>query len=391
MDYLKRENENWIQFADRIISAKEDGLIDLDKAEIYELLFGEKLSSDESRKRLYSVKKVVEILKNEQYQNISDDKILKEYEVKKRELEKEKIKFYDERTSYKKMLRDVSRWEEVYEIIEKTIKSGDLPEINYEYKHIQHTDNDLMVSLNDLHFGANIDNAWNTYNSDICKERLEYYLNEILNIKQLHNSENCYVCANGDLINGNIHPSVLVSNRENIIEQIMGVSELISLFLAELSKHFNNVVFTVVAGNHSRLNTKDNSLKNERLDDLVPWYIKARLQNIDNIIINKNIDNTMSILDIRSKKYVNVHGDYDSGRSAIQSLSLMSGQNVYGVCCGHLHHNSMDYVDSIKVIMAGSFLGMDDYCITKRIVGIPQQLVCVCDDKGVRCSYDINF
>jgi len=51
----------------------------------------------------------------------------------------------------------------------------------------------------------------------------------------------------------------------------------------------------------------------------------------------------------------------------------------------------MDYVNNIKIIMAGSFLGMDDYCISKRIIGIPQQLVCVCDENGVRCNYDICF
>jgi len=325
-------------------------------------------------------------------ENFSDDKILKEYEIKRIEFEKEKQKFFDQRVSYKKAIRDDTRLDEVYDIIQETIQSGNLPKIEFNYKTIEHTDNDLLVSLNDLHFGANIKNAWNTYNSDICKERLNDYFNEILRIKELHNSENCYVSANGDLINGNIHLSVLVSNKENIIEQIMGVSELVAQFLSELSKHFNNVVFIVVAGNHSRIGSnKDNSLKNERLDDLIPWYVKARLQNINNVFVNENLDNTMSLVDIRGKKYLNIHGDYDSGKSAVQSVCLMSGQNIYAVCCGHLHHNSIDYIDKIKVIMAGSFLGMDDFCITKRIVGIPQQLVCVCDDNGVKCSYDISF
>ena len=76
MEYKRLENESWIQFADRIVSAKENGLIDIDKTEIYEMLFGDKLSSDESRKRLYSVKKVIEILKNEKYKSISDDSVL---------------------------------------------------------------------------------------------------------------------------------------------------------------------------------------------------------------------------------------------------------------------------------------------------------------------------
>ena len=391
MEHSKKPTESDYDYIIRLIEGKSNGIYDIDYVELFKLAFGVTLNSDECRKRYYGLKMLLPYLDKEKIINISDDKILNEYEQKLQELQKEKIKVLDERTSYKKMLRDVSRWKEIYEIIDRTIKNGDLPLIEYQYKHIQHTDNDLMVSMNDIHFGADIENAWNKYNSDILKERLKEYLNQILNIKELHNSENCFVNANGDLINGAIHPSVLISNRENIIEQIMGVSELISQFLAELSKHFNNVVFTVVAGNHSRLGNKDESLKNERLDDLIPWYVKARLQNLNNIIITKNIDNTMSVVDIRNKKYVCVHGDYDSGKSAIQSLALMSGQNVYAVCCGHLHHNSMDYVNNIKIIMAGSFLGMDDYCISKRIIGIPQQLVCVCDENGVRCNYDICF
>jgi len=391
MEHSKKPTESDYDYIIRLIEGKSNGIYDIDYVELFKLAFGVTLNSDECRKRYYGLKMLLPYLDKEKIINISDDKILNEYEQKLQELQKEKIKVLDERTSYKKMLRDVSRWKEIYEIIDRTIKNGDLPLIEYQYKHIQHTDNDLMVSMNDIHFGADIENAWNKYNSDILKERLKEYLNQILTIKELHNSENCFVNANGDLINGVIHPSVLISNRENIIEQIMGVSELISQFLAELSKHFNNVVFTVVAGNHSRLGNKDESLKNERLDDLIPWYVKARLQNLNNIIITKNIDNTMSVVDIRNKKYVCVHGDYDSGKSAIQSLALMSGQNVYAVCCGHLHHNSMDYVNNIKIIMAGSFLGMDDYCISKRIIGIPQQLVCVCDENGVRCNYDICF
>jgi len=389
---LKKDGESFLEYADRLIEAKENNQIDIDKSELWDLLVNEKISPEESRKRLYGAKAIISKLKEEGYESITEDDILKTLELKRIEFEKEKQKFFDQRVSYKKVIRDDTRLDEVYDIIQETIQSGNLPKIEFNYKTIEHTDNDLLVSLNDLHFGADINNAWNTYNSDICKERLNDYFNEILKIKELHNSENCYVSANGDLINGNIHLSVLVSNKENIIEQVMGVSELIAQFLGELSKHFNNVVFIVVAGNHSRIGSnKDNSLKSERLDDLIPWYIKARLQNVDNIFVNENLDNTMSLVDIRGKKYLNVHGDYDSGRSAIQSVALMSGQNIYAILCGHLHHNSMEYVNNIKVIMSGGFLGMDDYCITKRIVGIPQQLVCVCDDNGVKCTYDINF
>ena len=92
----------------------------------------------------------------------------------------------------------------------------------------------------------------------------------------------------------------------------MGVSELVSEFLAELSKHFNNVYFVSVAGNHSRINpSKDQSLASERLDDLIEWYIRARLQNFENVHFECNkIDNTMYTINVRGKTYCGIHGDY---------------------------------------------------------------------------------
>ena len=84
-----------------------------------------------------------------------------------------------------------------------------------------------------------------------------------------------------------------------------------------------------------------------------------------------------------------VHGDFDASPSRIQSLQAMARRPVYAVLSGHLHHNRMDEVQGVKTIMAGSFLGMDDYCVQKRIVGRAEQMVCVCDESGVRCAYSV--
>ena len=209
----------------------------------------------------------------------------------------------------------------------------------------------------------------------------------------MNHSENCYVWANGDMINGNIHKSIAVSNRENVIQQVVGVSELISEFLAELSKYFNNVYFSSVAGNHSRIEEKDIASPHERLDDLIGWYLQARLQNFDNIRFDhlRKIDDTLYLLDIRGKIYLGVHGDYDGSPSKVQSLQTMAKEPVYAILSGHLHHNKIDYVQGVKTVMAGSFLGMDDYCVGKRIYGVQQQMVCVCTSKGINAFYDIDF
>lgn len=379
---------------DIVIGKLVDRTIDDDYEELSERLFGEGncFSASEVRKRMYGMKAIIEAIERDGEESIRDADTLSALDVKKIELQMERQKFYDQRNAFNRLIRERSRQEELNEILVEAVKSGNLPQLHYERFDIAPSDNDLLVSLNDIHYGANVSNFWNTYNSDVCREMMCRYLDRIISIGETHRSENCVVWANGDEISGNIHQSIAVTNKENVIEQIKGVSELIAEFLAELSRHFSNVTFVSVAGNHSRIEpNKDRALISERLDDLVEWYLGARLQNFENITISggEKIDHTIYLVDVRGQTYCGVHGDFDGSASKVQALQAMAGKPIYAVLSGHLHHNKIDEVQGVKTIMAGSFLGMDDYCVQKRIVGRAEQMVCVCDENGVRCSYGI--
>lgn len=379
---------------DIVIGKLVDRTIDDDYEELSERLFGEGncFSASEVRKRMYGMKAIIEAIERDGEESIRDADTLSALDVKKIELQMERQKFYDQRNAFNRLIRERSRQEELNEILVEAVKSGNLPQLHYERFDIAPSDNDLLVSLNDIHYGANVSNFWNTYNSDVCREMMCRYLDRIISIGETHRSENCVVWANGDEISGNIHQSIAVTNKENVIEQIKGVSELIAEFLAELSRHFSNVTFVSVAGNHSRIEpNKDRALISERLDDLVEWYLGARLQNFGNITIGggEKIDHTIYLVDVRGQTYCGVHGDFDGSASKVQALQAMAGKPIYAVLSGHLHHNKIDEVQGVKTIMAGSFLGMDDYCVQKRIVGRAEQMVCVCDENGVRCSYGI--
>ncbi len=373
-----------------------DRTIDDDYAELSERLFGEGncFNSSEVRKRMYGMKAIIDAIEREGEEAIRSTDKLSEYDRKKIEFQVERQKFFDQRNAFNKLVRERSRQEELNEILVAAIQSGNLLQLNYEYHEVIPSDNDLLVSLNDIHYGATVNNYWNTYNSDICREMMRRYLDNVIQIAHTHGSENCVVWANGDEISGNIHKSITVTNKENVIEQIKGVSELIAEFIAELSKHFATVTFVSVAGNHSRLDpNKDNALVSERLDDLIEWYLAARLQSFENVIIGggEKVDETMYLIDVRGKTYCGVHGDFDGSPSKIQALQTMARKPLYAVLSGHLHHCKMDDVQGIRTIMAGSFLGMDDYCVQKRIYGRPEQMVCVCDETGVRCSYNVGL
>ena len=367
--------------------------------ELSERLFGDGscFSATEVRKRMYGMKAVIDAIEREGEDAIRSTDRMSELDRKKIELQAERQKFYDQRNAFNKLVRERSRQEELNEILVKSIQEGDLPRLDYEfdpYGVVTQSDNDLLVSLNDIHYGATVENYWNTYNSDICREMMCRYLDRIIQIARTHSSQNCIIWANGDEISGNIHKSITVTNKENVIEQIKGVSELIAEFIAELSKHFVTVTFVSVAGNHSRLDpNKDNALVSERLDDLIEWYLAARLQSFENVIIGggEKVDETMYLIDVRGKTYCGVHGDFDGSPSKIQALQTMARKPLYAVLSGHLHHCKIDDVQGIRTIMAGSFLGMDDYCVQKRIYGRPEQMVCVCDETGVRCSYNVSL
>jgi len=382
---------------DIVLGKMVDHTIDDDYEELSERLFGDGscFSATEVRKRMYGMKAVIDTIEREGEDAIRSTDKMSELDRKKTELQAERQKFYDQRNAFNRLVRERSRQEELNEILVKSIQEGDLPRLDYEfdpYGVVNQSDNDLLVSLNDIHYGATVENYWNTYNSDICREMMCRYLDRIIQIARTHSSQNCIVWANGDEISGNIHKSITVTNKENVIEQIKGVSELIAEFIAALSKHFSIVTFVSVAGNHSRLDpNKDTALVSERLDDLVEWYLAARLQNFDNVIIGggEKIDETMYLIDVRGKTYCGVHGDFDGSPGKVQALQTMARRPLYAVLSGHLHHCKTDDVQGIRTIMAGSFLGMDDYCVQKRIYGRPEQIVCVCDESGVRCTYSV--
>ena len=94
------------------------------------------------------------------------------------EFKKERQRFFDQRNALNKVVRDMARRDENQEILERAIENGVLPKLTYTQNNVQPTEQDLLVSLNDLHFGACVDNYWNYYNSDVCRMMLQDYIGE---------------------------------------------------------------------------------------------------------------------------------------------------------------------------------------------------------------------
>lgn len=329
------------------------------------------------------------------FNKFSEDEYLNKLNASKREVEREKVKYRDERRAWSKQNYADARAEDILDKLSESLVSIGSVEFPDHPVNGFTSDNDMVVLLSDLHIGATFNNRFGRFDTDIATERMAELADNVIELQRLHNSENCYVLSLGDQISGLIHRSVQVTNRENVIDQIKIATELISNFCYKLSQHFNNVNLISVSGNHSRLiPNKDNAMHDDRLDDLIPWAVGLSLYNVENFhVIENNIDTSIAMFNIRGKTYVATHGDYD-GFNKADTHKLVSVIREFPEAwfTGHLHTIAVDEVNEIKMIRGGSLAGSgDDYTVEKRLTGKASQLVCIVDDNGLKAYYPIYF
>lgn len=399
MELERKEGETEIQYLWRIGKMVDAGKVGSWK-EITPTLNKQLREDDEYydesayRKKYQAAKKFYEEIFSKQ----GNEEFQKEQEELLREIKKERVKLRDERTESNKGIRIEARVEDKLDYLEKYL----LNQGKVDYKPLSpaeraeiaiKSDNDLIIMLSDLHIGQTFYSAWGQYDLDIAKNRMNQYLNEIITIRDRHNSENCFVTLQGDMISNSIHKTIAITNRENVIEQVIEASEMVTGFLAELSKVFSKVTVIGVVGNHSRIDKKEDALKDERLDTIIEWYAKSKLENFENIEFIEAIDNTINTFCIRDKFYIAVHGDYDRfDVNGVSKLCTMVGFFPYCILFGHRHFPATTEINGVKLVQSGSFPGSgDDHTIELRLSGKPSQTVLVCNENGIQCNYTVEL
>lgn len=118
---------------------------------------------------------------------------LEEITLQKRELERAKIAFRDERNAWQRQNYADKRAEETLEILERELKV--IGNANFEVHEtpIISSDKEMIVCLSDLHIGQTFASVFGEFNSSIAKERLNKYLNKVIDVAKLHNVKKVHV------------------------------------------------------------------------------------------------------------------------------------------------------------------------------------------------------
>lgn len=389
--FRRYENENEQSYLWRLGQAKDNGLVEYswdDIADIMNKEFRDDVSEYRSeaayRKPYQQAKRFYE---SGVFKDFSQEQYIEELREAKQEIRKAKQQLFDERTSYNKSLREQARRESMFDIVKRAIEEYRPIRFDYQPPTVRRGDNDLIIHLTDIHCGVNINSPMNQFNTEILKERLQKYLDEIIEIQRMYQSENAYLILGGDNISGIIHLNARIEAKENIITQIMVVTDLISDFIYELSKVFNKVEVHTTAGNHSRSTaSKEETIKGENFDLLVPYICGKDLKNVENVeFVSNYLDCDIATFMVRGHMVYATHGDKDTVKNVVYHMTNFARKAklpLPDMCyLGHRHTNSMETIDDVKVIQSGCVDGMDSYTIDSRLVGTPEQTVTVVTEK----------
>lgn len=306
----------------------------------------------------------------------------------KTEVYKEKIKYQDARREYRKELTSEARFENLIDVLKQEIANlDDLPLYHYG-ERIEKTKQpkDAILALSDWHIGAIIDTQWNCYSIDIAKERMEQLLKKVKRYLLNYNITNLVVEVNGDMVHGLINVSNRVQSEEDVVSQIIIVSDMLSYFINELKPYVKNLKVVTTLGNHGRLiPNKKESINKENMEMLIPEFLKLKLDKDINILTSNGLD--FIKYNIGNRIICLSHGQYDKVNEVIEDFSKIYKCVPNEIHLGHTHSYKDINDSNIYITVNGSLMGSDEYAVNLRKITKPSQNLIVYDED--RCIIEI--
>ena len=400
MNLNKYDYENEEQFIWRLGNAKDSGTLDMSWTDIADVINRElgyedrPFSESAYRKPYAHAKKFYEAGVFDKYE---DDSYIKEIQLQKDALYKEKKKLYDQRREYNKLLVSDARAEHlVDELISVANKLNNTKPLVFEDNYIPvNIHKEAVMFWSDWHYGMTTDNVWNTYNTDVCKSRVEKFIGISKEYIKLNEIDTLHVVMLGDACHGAIHTSCRVQSEENVCNQLMNVSEIMAEAINELSKIVNHVSVYSCYGNHMRtIQDKNDSIHSDNMEKIIPWWLEQRLKDNPKINIVYSEYKEFTKLNVLNYNICCVHGDLDSIKNigvVVNTLfSKKFGETIDYTVSGDKHHLEEFEQFGIESILIRSLCGSDDYANNKRLYSKAGQTLMIFNDLyGRESTYHI--
>ena len=400
MSIERLPGETDLQYHKRLVYGKlvDKTLADVDYTELAEDAYGQSYSSDSARRMMYGSCRTLQIMdecaKSDMPVNLRSD-----LDMKYVEFQKERQRFFDQRREYNKLVVESGRFEHLCDTLVSAVENLDTTvgqmQFVHEPRYSDTGNNEAVLICSDWHFGMVTDNAFNKYNTDICKNRVQNLVSAATDRLLLHRCRKLHIVVLGDLFQGHIHTSARVASEELVCDQIMGVSEILAQAITELSQYVEETVVYMTYGNHGRTvpNKKDN-IHRDNLERLIPWWLEYRLRENDSVIFAEDNGTEFLFIDAAGHDICASHGDLDSVKSSPRLLSTLFhkrfGKDIEYILLGDKHHRESFEELGVTAIICGALCGSDDYANGKRLYSTPSQMLLIVSPRdGVDAEYRI--
>lgn len=172
--------------------------------------------------------------------------------------------------------------------------------------------------ITDSHMGAvqdpdEIENI-NEFNPQICDARNLRFTERFINWAELHrnsyNVNTCHVLMTGDLISGDIHDELRITNAFPSPEQVVRAAQIHSKQIALLAPKFERVIVEFLTeDNHSRLTKKPQAKEagKNSYNYLVGRMMELYIQKHSNVQFNLHAMNE-KVVTVNTRNYLIMHG-----------------------------------------------------------------------------------
>lgn len=288
-----------------------------------------------------------------------------------------KVKAADERNQARAYIRRLAREETLKEIAANyasELKDSKPLLATSNLQFIEDSENSGILLISDWHYGMVCDNYWNKFDPEICRSRVSQLQKKTIELIHQENIHELTVLNLSDLIAGRIHSQIRIESRYNAVQQTMHVAEILAEFLTNLSAHCN-IQYYDCLDNHSRVEPdKNDSLDLESFVLMIPWYLKARLQDNSHVYINGNeFGPDIITCTVAGHNIIGVHGHDDSPVTVLDKLSLMTHRHYELMCLAHRHHFQCDEQHQTLIVSNASLMGVDSYSEKHRLTSYPSQ------------------
>lgn len=368
----KLKDEEYISYVKRVTDACSNKKITYSEWGDYILGTENVYSDDNCRKGFYIVNKLIDKLDSNC--EITDDKLIKEIEIKKRELQKERVKLQTEKLEYSRWIREDARdelfEEKVINAIKENLNSTPNPQDIKVIKSIRGG----QLNLADFHFGKEYkiyglqDEIINEYSPEIFYHRMEELYNEVVEIVKENNLTELHVNSLGDEIDGFIRNSQLWTLRYGATESAVRFGNYMGAWLKKLSNSVN-VIYNYTTGNHDEFRLLDGK-KGAHLCENSSVISKNCIMLINegnpNFILKEN--KTGLIFDnIVGFNFLGIHGEVKNLKEGLRDYEQLYNTRVDYLIAGHKHFSEYSNCGVRRgVIGVASIVGSDDFSMKIR-------------------------